>query len=128
MLEQKISDLITVGADQFYLEYTVVATTSIKGDRYVLFAIDRLLSSLKTLGLTVTLRAAKNLEVIRDELSKLGIDAKIGKERAARLRSTMSELRATLWAESGGMIAYIVSERRIPIEYLIEDVRALFAK
>jgi hypothetical protein len=40
----------------------------------------------------------------------------------------MKEIWPTLRAESSGMIAYTISERRFPIEYLMDNVGRLFAK
>jgi hypothetical protein len=44
------------------------------------------------------------------------------------LGGIMREIWPTLDAESSGMIAYIVSERRFPIERLVDDVGGLFGK
>ena len=128
MLEKKITDLLNFGVDQWYLEFTVNIGTSIHAKLYVLDTINRYLASLESLGFTVTLRASHELKELRDELQKMAKDATLVAAQADRLKKIMKEIRPTLWAESGGMIAHIISERRFPIERLIENMAPLFGK
>ena len=128
MLEKRITELISLGAQQWYLERNIATGFNIFGEKYVLSSIDIFLEILKSLGLMVTLRASRDLVIIREEFAKCAADSKLSADQATRLKKVMEVLRPTLWAESQGTIAYIISERRIPIELLMEDVGGLFGK
>lgn len=127
MLEKNITELLNFGVDQWYLEHTANVGVSIHQPFYVLGCINRYFGILESLGLTVTLRAANGLRNLRDELRATEKDAALTIDQASRLKTIMRELRPTLWAETGGMIAHIISERRFPIERLVEDMSPLFA-
>jgi hypothetical protein len=98
----------------------------IKGKDLLLDNMNRFLGQLDELGLAVTKRAALKLIEIRDELDK-SADTKMTDAQAVRLRVVMHELRPTLLAEAGGMIGYIISERRFPIEYLLDHIDRMSA-
>jgi len=128
MLEKKVSELLRIGTRQEYLERIVTAGLSIHGDRKVLGAINNFLIDLQELGLTVTLRAAWKLQELHDVLVKTPLDSKLEENQVRSLRNIMKDIWPTLEAESRGMIAYNVSERRFPIERLVDDVGGLFGK
>jgi hypothetical protein len=106
----------------------VNAVTPVHGPQKVVSIIDQFLSKLEELGLTVTLRAAEKLRALRKELASLPAGATLGESNTSRISVIMRELWPTLEAESGGTVAYIISERRFPIEKLIANVGGLFAK
>lgn len=126
MLEKSISWLILLGTSQRYLQ-EAKAGRSIKGNGFVLDNIDRFLNRIDELGFTVTRRAAGKLINLKDQLEKAD-NAKLTEQQAKRLGKIMSELRPTLVAEAGGTLTYIVSERRFPIERLVDDISGLFAR
>ena len=89
--------------------------------------ISRFFRNLDQLALTVTRWASWKLEILKDELDG-ATEAKMSPSQLNRLKTIMREIRPTLLADSGGMIAYIISERRFPIEKLIDAPGSLFAK
>jgi hypothetical protein len=128
MIEKNIAWLLTFGATQEFLERIVVASMSIHGDSQIVDMMEYFLDNLSQLGFTVTLRAANELIALKDELSKSDKGAKITEDQVQKLNRIMRGLWPTLNAESRGMVAYIVSERRYPIEGLTEDISRLFGK
>jgi hypothetical protein len=128
MLEKTVRELIQIGSRQEYLERIATSKTSVHGEWMVIGAISRFFSDLEGLGLTVTIRAASQLREFRNELAKTPADTVLGDANHERLQELMKEVWPTLAAESGGMIAYLVSERRFPVERLMGDVGGLFAK
>lgn len=117
MLEKKISSLFFFGSSHRYLQ-DAEHGWRIKGRAHIIYNIDRFLGLLDELGFTVTRRAANDLAKFKDELAKHSAD-RLSDETASRLRKIMETLRPTLMAESSGTIAYIISERRFPIEALM---------
>ncbi len=126
MLEKSISWLIYFGTSQRYLQ-DATSRYKIKGDGLVLDNIDRFVGQIDELGFTVTRRAARPLAELREELEK-STEQRLTEKQAERLKKVMQELRPTLVAEGGGTIAYIISERRYPIEKLLDDPGSLFAE
>src|SRR5580692_7372373 len=108
MLEKPISSYILFGTTLWYLQ-TVREHYQIKGEGHVLENIDRFLSHLAELGLKVTERAAYQLNDIRKELIASSGDL-LSKEQAKRLEGMADLIRSTLMAETGGMVAYVISE------------------
>jgi hypothetical protein len=125
MLEKKISSLIYFGTTLRYLQ-DVKEGYHVKSKGTVLDNIKAFLRNLDEFGLTVTRRAAYKLVDISKELEQLTEPA-LSADHAIRLCDIMDKMRPTLFAESGGMISYVVSERRFPIERLMDDPGHLFA-
>jgi hypothetical protein len=94
----------------------------------VLHSIDKFFECLELLQLKVSIRAANELVPIRAELASCAQDATLSKAQAGRINSILKDITATIIAESDGMFAYIISERRIPIERLLRGMGDLFAK
>lgn len=99
----------------------------IHGDGFTLFNIKRFLDYLKDLRLFVTERAAENLRSFSGKLSKLDKDARLSSEQAEELQEMMNVIRTTLEAEINGIKAFSVTQKRIDIDKLINDVPSLFA-
>ena len=127
MLEKRIYGLLVFGANHEFLERIASDIHSIFGENLILEKIDELLADLTELGLVVTFRASYKLRRFRDDLAKLSKDSKITKDQVKQLREIMGEIWPTLQAEASGKMAYIVSERRFPIEHLMANPSNLFA-
>lgn len=125
MLEKPLTYLLIMGSQQEFLERVANESTDAKDTAE---AIAEFLTSLEELGLTVTLRAAAKLRTMHGKLSKQPADSKLRKADHEHLRGIMKVLWPTLSAEGQGTIAYIISERRFPIERLIGGVDKLFAE
>ena len=98
----------------------------IKARGSVLANIISFLRDIDNLGFAVTRRAAFALVDLQAKLEKAE-NEKLTKEQATELAKIMRELRPTLLAEARGTLAYIISERRFPIERLVDDISGLFA-
>ncbi|MGN6313580.1 MAG: hypothetical protein ACTHMO_07460 [Rhodanobacteraceae bacterium] len=98
----------------------------VKGDHLVLKNLERFLRQLETLGLTVTKRAASDLEAFCKELEGSQDDETLGDERAKRLRKLTLDLRTTLNAEIVGIKAFVTNTKKIAIENLLGSMKSLF--
>ena len=126
MIEKTLENLIKFGTGFRYLQ-DVGANAPINMSGGVLFNINAFFDNLKELGFTTTLRAAENLRTLSGELRlRTNADERMTAAEVTRLKELMKELRPTFMAEAGGTIAYIVSERRYPIDKLIDDAGSLF--
>lgn len=124
MLEKPIGWMIYFGTTLRYLQDAPSRT--IKGTGQVLYNIDRFLQSVDELGFTVTRRAASRLSNFREKIDK-ATEARLSEAEVTELKEIMKELRPTLLAEAGGTVAYVISERRYPIEKLLDDPGSLWA-
>ena len=93
----------------------------------ILYNIDAVLQLLEESGLPVTVRAAYELAGLREELAESAPDAELAADEARRLNEAMRYLEKTLFAEALGNIAFIVVDKRIDVNKLLHDVRALMA-
>lgn len=94
---------------------------------YVLEILNHFLSWVPLLNLTVTDRAATNLNLFRQELGSRPPDHVLTEEEAAKLKGLIDSLRPTLDAEASGQVAFIVTDKRLQVTRLLGDVGALFA-
>jgi hypothetical protein len=83
-------------------------------------------------GLYVTLRAAEQhlipLQTELEEAVAEDIDATLTADLATRLSETMSDLRTVLDAESPGLKAFVVTDKRYNVERLLSRADQLFAE
>jgi hypothetical protein len=93
----------------------------------ILKEIDHVLGYLKEFHLPVTLRAAYNLGALKDKFLKLDGDSVCTAQQATEVSTIMAKLEPTLVAESGGNIAFIVTDKRVDVNKLLHDVPSLLA-
>lgn len=93
---------------------------------WVIENINNFLRDLKLLNLKVTLRASVELKNLLIEFKKENIDAKLSKRRAEELRTIMSNIRHTFFAEAQGINTFIVSERNYNTDKLLCNMQSLF--
>jgi hypothetical protein len=125
MYEKTIGWLINFGTGFRYLQ-DATPKSKIKGDGFIVSSISRFLERVDELGFTVTRRAAHRLVAFKDDIENSS-EIKLSTEQAKQLRAIIRQLRPTLFAEANGTLAYIISERRYPVEKLLDDPGALFA-
>jgi hypothetical protein len=135
MKSQPISSWISFGTGLRYLQ-DAGKTHTIKAKGGVLDNITSFLKNLEKFNLKVTARAANDLisfksdlekKYTESELQKKTIEDKLTIEEAKKLQEIKKILRITLFAEAQGFSAYIVTEKRIDVEKLINDVPSLMA-
>lgn len=129
MLEKNLERLIFFGTSLRFLQDTTSNYLVKKSDVGwgVVENLGSFLAHLEELGLTVTKRAAHKLVKLKSELEESTVGT-LSDAKAEEIRKLMRELRPTLEAESSGMIAYIISERRFRIDHLMSSPESLFAK
>ncbi|MCJ7545011.1 MAG: hypothetical protein MUP47_10720 [Phycisphaerae bacterium] len=125
MRNAAIWDYIYLGTGYRFLQ-DVRTGTPIKPDGYVLYNIARVLRSLDDLGLPVTKRAASDLIDFERKLKEASNDAKLTTEQAGQLKNIMNSLRLTFEAETTGQFVYLVTDKRLSLEKILNRVEGLF--
>lgn len=97
------------------------------GEDWVLGNIARFFEWLEDFELPVTERAAYKLSEFRDELEQTDSGHRLTAEEAHKLCDIMISIRETLGAEAAGNIAFVVTDKRIDVNKLLSNVRALMA-
>ena len=95
-------------------------------ESYILSNINKIIKHFDTLNLKVTKRAAAKLYDIRDRLAETDEDSKLSKDQARELFTTLTDLQSTLIAETSGMFAFIVVDKRIETKKLLDNLSHLF--
>jgi hypothetical protein len=121
-----ITEYIWLGLQWRYLQ-DAEASFKIHGDSYILANIRAVFRKLQDFGLPVTVRAAKELKELEDKFEKMEVTATLTTEQAKSLNKVMSDLQMTLLAETNGIVAYIVTEKRMDINKLLSNAAGLFA-
>ncbi len=99
----------------------------IHGASFVLENINRFLETLDELELHVTGRASNKLRLFYEKLSTQGENSVLSSPESEELRDIIKEIRGTFSAEAQGIYTYIVTEKRLSTEKLINHLEALFA-
>ena len=126
MQSKPISTYINFGTELRFLQ-DVKQGWSVHGESFVLGNIDRFYVHLKEFDLQVTLRATYELNKLKEKLAKTNSDYRLSADDAKELNNIMNDVRNTLFAESSGNIAFIVTDKRIDVNKLLSDVPALMA-
>jgi hypothetical protein len=98
-----------------------------KGDEFLQGNIETFLEYLDEFDLLVTQRAAHELRDFLANAEDWDEDYRLTSKQASELRRTVNILRETLFAEASGKIAFIVSDKRIHVDKLLDEVGSLFA-
>ena len=126
METKQIWEFIFIGTCLRYLQ-DAKEGFGIHDEFYVLWNIDEFLRNLDELNLNVTKRASYKLENLRKKLSEKPKNSKLSYQEAEELSGIMEDIRKTLEAETEGHFVYKVSDKRIDIKKLLENVPGLFA-
>jgi len=97
------------------------------GDSYALGNINSFLEHLNNLGLHVTRRASYELETLRDEMSQQPVDYLLTESDAERICKLADEIRLTFQAETQGVFTYVVTDKRLDINKLLNHADKLFS-
>lgn len=125
MESRPITDYIYFGTALRFLQ-DAEEGTGVHDKAQILENINNFLCDLEIFELPVTNRAAYKLIEFRDKLGSSDADSKLTHGEARELKTTMNDLRKTLFAEAKGNVAFIVTDKRIDVNKLLSDVPALF--
>jgi len=95
------------------------------GKAAILESTGAFVTLLDDFNLPVTKRASTELTEYVKELAKKGANHKLTGEEASELKRIMISLEKTLVAESGGHVAFIVTDKRIDVNKLLSDASGL---
>ena len=126
MKARSIQRYIFFGTELRYLQ-DVRAGEGVHDKARVLDNIDGFLGHVDTFQLPVTQRACGDLTQLRDTLREVPPDHVLTADEAQNLRVIMNDVRLTLFAEAGGNVAFIVTDKRIDVNKLLKNVPSLFA-
>lgn len=126
MRSRQIGEYIGFGSGFRYLQ-DAAEGWPLRGEGHILDNIDRFLECLDRFELRVTRRASHELVALRDELAELGSEHRLTYEESRRLSTVVRDVRKTLGAEAAGNVAFIVVDKRIDVQKLLDDVPALMA-
>ena len=126
MRKTQIFEYYAFGYDTSFL-CRVSAGLSVHGGNGLVGRLKTFLDTLEELDLHVTKQAASNLRAIRDKAGELPKDAKVDDALAREARTAVSRLDVTLDAELELRSAYVVTPKRLQLEYLLEKPQRLFA-
>jgi hypothetical protein len=120
MEQQLIGTYVHLGASHRYLEDSQQGW-EVHGPSHVLSNLTGYLRMLDQLGLPVTKKGTSyvGLAGIKTELEKLPEKAALDSAQALKLREAMKELRITLYSESSGKEAFVVTDKRYEVKKLL---------
>lgn len=126
MKSRSIEDYIFFGTEIRYLQ-DATAGMSVHPEGFILNNINSFLSHVDEFQLPVTRRACGDLERFRDRLAALPEFHLLTATEESELKKLMEHVRLTLFAEAGGNIAFIVTDKRIDVNKLLRNMPALFS-
>ncbi len=93
---------------------------------YIIDNIDNFFKHLEAIGLPVTERASYKLRDFKEQLISNPEKDRLDGKNATELQQIMEEIRHTFDAESYGVTAYTVTDKRFKANILSEDIGKLF--
>jgi hypothetical protein len=119
--------LISLGQSARFL-FDVRRGWHIHGSQWIVGNIERLLSNLESLKFKVTLQAAGDLRRILADLKRYPDAARASNADQKRLHGTMQNLRLTLRAEARTLQAYLLTDKRLDVQRLVEKPESFLGK
>lgn len=123
MIKRSIRDYVLIGASLRFLQDSAVGHL-IKGDGRITHNIDKFLKELDKLDLNVTKRASRDLKKLYDKFNSLEELARLDTQNRKELNEIITALRKTFQAETEGIQAIIITDKRYSIEKL-QNIRTL---
>ncbi|MFX0009108.1 MAG: hypothetical protein ACFE9R_02230 [Candidatus Hermodarchaeota archaeon] len=129
MQAKKIDQYIRFGAELRYLQDSQEGK-KIHGSGVTLGVSKRLIKRLDEVKFNITKRtsAYKELGKFISNMEKMPKNSNLNKEDAKKLTDIIEDLRKTLHAEADSKLAYIVEEKRMDVDKLINNISGLFGK
>jgi hypothetical protein len=118
---RKVSQYISFGSKLRYLQ-DARAGRRVHGKSFTLDNIDSFIGFVEKFKLTVTERALRDLKQVRETLAATPDDYALDVSDARALVKAIREIRLVLEAETGGMVAYILTDKRYDVNRLLESV------
>jgi hypothetical protein len=121
-----ISNYIFVGTSLRFLQ-DVPTGFSIHGNGKILQNIDRFIEGIREFGLYVTISVSEKLIAFRTKISQTDQVAVLNENDTEELHKIITDIRTTLIAESKIKYIYIVTDKRLPIDKLLNNISELMA-
>jgi len=125
MKAKSINDYIRIGTCLRFLQ-DANEGSDIHKEGFILENINSFLSTLEENALYVTKRASYDLVSLQAKLKGTSKGSTLNSSDAVELRKIMNRIRATFEAETEGFYAYVVTDKRIDIKKLLNNVGQLF--
>lgn len=120
-------EYITFGGMLEYLR-RVKLGTPIHGRAYILYNMENLIDFVETTDFTVTQQAIKILKNFKESLEKTPKDRVLSESEKDKLFDIMDKMLLVVQAESKIKFAYFISEKRIDVKKLLNNIESLFAQ
>lgn len=126
MQPKPISGYIFFGTCLRFLQ-DVSEGTILKAEGFIYDNLKFFLNKLDNLDLKVTKRASYKLFALLKKYKKKNKNYKLTLEDSIELKNIISDVRKTLDAESEGLFTFIVTEKRMDLDKLLNNVDKLFS-
>jgi hypothetical protein len=127
MESHNIQEYMHIGAMNWHL-VRLPDLTVVGGQNGAATAVREFQSNITKADLKVTYRAAEKLWGILDQLDKLPANDKVPPNLIGEIRSEAQAIEKTLVAESVGRVVFVVTEKRIDVDKLVNKPAALLAQ
>lgn len=124
MREQPINEYVRIGLKIRFLQ-DVKKGHRVRGRGYVLWNIEQFLNALDEFSLPVTRRFSRDLEKVAKSVNSSGL-ANLNETYAKRITEGAKKIRDVLSAELEGRVVFVLTDKRLPVERLFDDVSSLF--
>ena len=121
-----ISQYIHLGAIHWYL-VDLPLKTKIGGKHSVLEAITDLKGNLDKAGLQIAMRAGSDLWELAEEIREMPAEDEAEDSLIIRIRALAREIERTMIAEAAGKMVYLVTEKRLDVDKLLNAPHLLLA-
>ena len=128
MKARKVLEYTRFGAIINYLRF-LKGGFHVHGSDFVLGGINSLFKYMDKFELKTSKRTiyTRQLKKIKDELEKKDESYRITEEEAEKIKGIMHDFYITLKAEISELEAYIITEKRLNVDKLINDIKSLMA-
>jgi len=117
-------DYVYFGTAVRYLQ-DISADHPIHGEDLIVSNIESILEYMKQFRLPVSQRAAYRLNEVLEQLRKKPENHRLTSEESILIRQIMDELRLTITAEILGQVCYVVTDKRYPVDKLVDNIWGL---
>ncbi|MBY9021249.1 MAG: hypothetical protein KGD67_09335 [Candidatus Lokiarchaeota archaeon] len=128
MKTKNIKDYVAFGRDINYLRLVEPGFYYHK-ENFVKDSFERFIENIDELNLEVTSKINwfKELKKYKERLDKTNNDYKLREEDVNEIFPLMDKLNRVINAELEGRIVYVITEKRIKVEKLLDEIKDLFA-
>lgn len=129
MKTKNIKDFVDFGRSINYLRF-ILADALYNGKSMVKHSLEMIITSVDELNLLVTanLRWFLDLKEYKEKFDEKNSDYLVTKEDVIEISSLMHNIKETIDAELQGRNVFVITEKRMKVTNLLDDIKKLFAQ